>query len=443
MDKVMVACAQQQMRVYDNVEAYRQDVYRFLRLAANKGARLVVFPELAGAVLASPLMSGVGLGLLRAVQKGDDRSASWWTRTRGRLAATAAGPFRGGPRGSLNRLLEKEPAALRSLYTEVFSQAAREWGVTIVAGSSYLVDPVQGTRVNEALVFGPDGSLLGSQAKVHLYAEDQELAEPGRQVQVIDTPVAHLGILFGTDALYPEMGRVLALQGAEVLVCLAACPGRLLARKVRHAFEARVQENQVFGTVAFLVGKNHLGQVHKEDLVGQSAVLVPWELSPRGTGVLVELGTENREGIVSGILDFDLLGQVRALTDTPVRRAMQADVFAQYLPAFYQSGQTLQEAARAAALPEVPPAPEEREPLLPEVAAPEAMEEEPSFPTWPQAEGEAALIGELEGLEEVSLGEAAEAPTEPEEQWEPWREQQPSEPPEEGTEEEEGPKTEV
>ncbi|MGC8837412.1 MAG: nitrilase-related carbon-nitrogen hydrolase [Anaerolineae bacterium] len=383
MDKIPVAAAQQQFRIYSDVEDFRQDVYRFLRLAANKGARLVAFPEGAGVPLDPPLMSGFGLGLLRAMEQGDEQGASWWTRARGSLASTAAKPFLGSFRSRLTRLLEREPERLRSLYMEVFSRAAREWGLTLVAGSTYLVEG--GQRLNQALVFGPDGSLLGTQAKVHLHPADEGLAQPGDDFQAISTPVARVGVLFGTDALYPEVGRILALQGAEVFVCLAACPGRLLAQKVRQAFEARVQENQVFGIAAFLVGKNHLQPREPgPDFVGRSAVLAPCEMTPRGTGVLVELGTEQGPGIVVGTLDFDLLGQVQALSEAPVRRAMRMDIFARHLPAFYQSGQPLQEAARRAVLAppvEIPGPPG----LLPEAerVAPEGLPPAGERPRWP------------------------------------------------------------
>lgn len=409
MDKVPVAAAQQQFRIYGEVEAFRQDVYRFLRLAANKGARLVVFPELAGVALAAPLMSGFGLSLLRAVEQGDQQGASWWARARGGLAATAAKPFLGSFRARLSRLLEREPERLRSLYVEVFSRAAREWGLTLVAGSTYLVDG--GQRLNQALVFGPDGSLLGAQAKVHLHPGEGGLAQPGDDFQAITTPVARVGILFGTDALYPEVGRILALQGAEVFVCLAACPGRLLAQKVRLAFEARVQENQAFGVIAYLVGKNHLQpQDPTPDFVGRSAVLAPCEMTPRGTGVLVELGTEQGPGIVASTLDFDLLGQVQALSEIPVRRAMRMDVFARRLPAFYQSGQALHEAAQRAVLPAPTETPEALGPLgrtgsLAPEGLPHAVERQP----WPAEEGWGMGPGEGERPGEPT----AEGPGEP------------------------------
>jgi len=408
VDKVTVVAAQQQFRIYSEVEAFRQDVYRFLRLAANKGARLVVFPELAGVALATSLMSGFGLGFLRAMEQGNEQGASWWARARSGLAATAGKPFVGSLRSRLARLLEREPDRLRSLYEEVFSRAAREWGVTIVAGSAYLVDG--GQRLNQALVFGPDGSLLGAQAKVHLHPGDEGLAQPADDFRAIATPVARVGVLFGTDALYPEAGRILALQGADVFVCLAACPGRLLAQKVRQAFEARVQENQIFGAIAFLVGRNHLQPKEPApEFVGRSAVLAPCEMTPRGTGVLVELGTEQGPGIVAGTLDFDLLGQVQALSEVPVRRAMRMDVFARHLPAFYQSGQALQEMARRAALgapagpPEAPGLPGEAGAFA--LAAPPAAEK----PAWPAEEEQ----GPKEGTPPEETPGEARGPEEP------------------------------
>ncbi|NLE77221.1 MAG: hypothetical protein GX605_10790 [Chloroflexi bacterium] len=407
MDKIVVACAQQQMRIYESAEAYQQDLNRFLRLAATKGTRVVVFPECAGAMLAMPLMSGVKVNLLRAVERSKDRQASWWTRTRGKMAATAAGALGNSLRGNLERLLQRDPQALRSLYTEIFSRAAREWGMVVVAGSSYLSESETTAPHNQALVFGPDGALLGTQGKLHLLAEERSLAEPSSDVAIFDTPVGRIGILFGVDALYPEMGRILALRGAQLLICLAACSGRPLAHKVRQAFEARVQENQLFGAIAFLVGRNLLAADHKDDFTGRSAVLAPAEMTPRGNGILVELGTESNEGLVAGSLDFGLLGQVQALSETPLRRAMRMDLFARHLPGFYSGGQSLQEAARQGTRPAAPalaeppvaepapaPLPAAAPPSQPPEEAPaaEGWQESPQWP--PQEEQPAAPASE-------------------------------------------------
>ena len=59
MQKLTVACVQQRMRLPATIEDYRTDLQRFMRAAQNKHARLVVFPELAGALLTLPMLAGV------------------------------------------------------------------------------------------------------------------------------------------------------------------------------------------------------------------------------------------------------------------------------------------------------------------------------------------------------------------------------------------------
>ena len=51
----------------------------------------------------------------------------------------------------------------------------------------------------------------------------------------MDTPVGRLGLLFGEEALYPEAGRVLAYQGAELLVILGATTDEVTASYIRQA----------------------------------------------------------------------------------------------------------------------------------------------------------------------------------------------------------------
>ena len=76
--------------------------------------------------------------------------------------------------------------------------------------------------------------------------EDRSIAEPGDAWHVIDTPAGMLGILLGEEALYPEAGRILAYQGAELLITLDAVGDESLAAHVRHATIARAQDNRCF-----------------------------------------------------------------------------------------------------------------------------------------------------------------------------------------------------
>ena len=98
-------------------------------------------------------------------------------------------------------------------------RAIRRWG-TPGEPAVYLPD---GPEVyNAALVFGPDGTLLGRVEKVNLTPAERETLDltPGRlgDVRVIPTAAGRLGIAISLDAFTPSYLRHLDAQGAEIVV---------------------------------------------------------------------------------------------------------------------------------------------------------------------------------------------------------------------------------
>ena len=345
MTNLVVACAQQQMRLFDSAEAYRKELSRFLHLARAKGAGLVVFPALAGVMVAGPLVEGFRVNLLRQADA-QRRQSSFWSRTRGALASSTAGLLGASFRKAFAQLLQADPAGLLAAYETTFGELARAYEATIVAGSAYLPDAT-GVIRHQAAVFGPDGTVLGRHNKMALSPEDEGLAVAGDAWTVVPTPAGRIGILLGEEALFPEAGRVLAYDGAELLVTLAAAGNETLAAYLRAATLARSQENQCFALSSFLVGKNHLaaetgGQAAtSSEFAGKSGIYAPLELTPRASGVLVEIGTTSSKGLITAELDQARLHELWQTGAAPLRRTMPAELFANYLPALYGSRRTL------------------------------------------------------------------------------------------------------
>lgn len=318
MDQVTVASIQQRMRLYDSIAGYRADLQRFLRVAQNKQAQLVVFPELSGTLIAPPLLRDVRSRLLKVADRGRRKEATLWQRVCGVLASRSARWLGADLRASLQALLSVSAAELWTQYANLFSELAREFQVTIVAPSAYLPDPTDQVVRNLTAVFGSDGALLGHQAKVILHPEDEGLAQPGETWLPVATPVGTLGLMIGGDVLYPEVGRLLAYQGAEALLLLGSCSHSVLYQKLRAGALARMQENQLFGLVSFVVGPHELGR-HHEPLIGKSAIFAPQELTPRFNGVLVEMGSQRSEGILTAEWDFVALRRLWEVSETPMR----------------------------------------------------------------------------------------------------------------------------
>lgn len=394
MKKLIVASAQQQMRLFDSLDSYRKELKRFLYMARAKGAQLIAFPGLAGVMAATPLVEGFRINLLR--QATDRRQGrGLWRRTRSAVAGGTAALLGANFRKAFIQLLETDPGSLLRAYETTFSELAEAYQLIIVAGSAYLPD-ANGVLRHQAVVFGPDGTVLGRHNKLTLGPEDKGLAVAGDAWTVVTTPLARIGILLGEEALYPEAGRILAYQGAEILVALAATSGEALAAHVRQAMIARAQENQCFGLTSFLVGRNYLAADESlgESFVGKSGIYAPLEMTPRYSGVLVEMGTGGSEGLLTAELDRDQLRTLWQSSAEPVRSRMPVDLFARYLPALYSSRRTLAEtwpdlevAERPPILPERPPVTLEL-PAAREQAQPVIGEAGPGAPAGPEAAAE-------------------------------------------------------
>lgn len=341
MDRFVVASVQQRLRLPQTLDEYRDQQRRFLRAAHAKHARLVVFPELAGVMLAPLLLGDFRATLLKRADLGRRTQASLWQKFVGGLAGSAAGVLKANFQSSLIGLLDVAAMDLWEQYKTLFGELAREFGVTLIAPSAYLPDPLDGVIRNLAAVFGPGGELLGVQAKVMLNQTDQALCRPGNTWDVIHSDVGALGVILGSDVLYPEVGRVLAFQGAEVLVAQGACATQTLYHKLRLGTLARMQDNQLFAASAYVVGANPFHPGPDGVLMGKSAIFAPQELTPRYNGVLVEMGNQSSEGVLAAEWDFRALKELWETTETPVRRNLPMLQTSKMLAALYQHVQTM------------------------------------------------------------------------------------------------------
>lgn len=105
--------------------------------------------------------------------------------------------------------------------TEFFGQLARELGVVIV--TSLFEKRAAGLYHNTAVVIESDGTIAGKYRKMHIpddpaYYEKFYFTPGDLGFHPIDTSVGRLGVLVCWDQWYPEAARLMALQGAEMLI---------------------------------------------------------------------------------------------------------------------------------------------------------------------------------------------------------------------------------
>lgn len=346
MEKPIVACIQQRLIVPKTADDYPAYLNRFLRTAKAKGAVLAVFPELSGLATSVATFSGWRNELLKTAGQGQHPRAGFWDRTKAKVASGAASVAQADLHKSLVSAVGSMPEALREAYTTVFAGLARHYEMTIVAGTVYEVDGETGAVHNVAHVFGPDGALLGKQAKVMVSEREAALAQAADGWGIIPTPAGRLGILIGGDSLYPEPSRILAYQGADMLLALAAVRQPVTYHKIRQAVHARCQENQLYGLASFLTGPDPFNQAEVLPFVGASAIFAPSDFTPRFSGVMVEVGSPLAEAVITAEWDYGALVELWDQSETPLRRDMPMLQTGAILASVYGSGVPLAKAER-------------------------------------------------------------------------------------------------
>ncbi|GAC1332174.1 MAG: carbon-nitrogen hydrolase family protein [Mycobacteriales bacterium] len=195
----------------------------------------------------------------------------------------------GGYLGSLGEdaLCDGLPPALRLDGPEV-ARLARMAGELVVCAGLAEASP-DGASYNTAVCVSGDG-VLGSHRKVHQPLQEGAAYAAGSSFASFDTPVGRLGMAICYDKAFPESGRSLALDGAEVICLLSAWPtSRTNAAPVmaedRQArmFDlydaARAVENQVF-----VVSANQWGTFGSMTLLGRAKCVSPSGEVLAGTG---------------------------------------------------------------------------------------------------------------------------------------------------------------
>jgi predicted amidohydrolase len=101
--------------------------------------------------------------------------------------------------------------------SQMMSQKAKQYKMYIVSG---LYSWVGDTLKNVAVLYGRQGKIEGIYEKIQLPdSETEQGAVPGNTFPVFTTDFGKIGILICWDSAFPEVSRMLALNGAEILFC--------------------------------------------------------------------------------------------------------------------------------------------------------------------------------------------------------------------------------
>jgi len=190
---------------------------------------------------------------------------------------------------------------------EAMARWAHTHGITLVGGS--ITERREGREKlsNTSLVFGPDGELLGLYRKIHLFDvevgghvyRESEAEEPGAEPVVVQGEGWPVGLTVCYDVRFPELYRILALEGAQLVTVPAHFTTPTGKDHWHVLLRARAIENQAY-VVAPAQGGTHAGG---RRTYGHSMIIDPW-------GVVLGVQPEG-EGIVVADIDLEHSRQLR------------------------------------------------------------------------------------------------------------------------------------
>jgi deaminated glutathione amidase len=249
-----------QMLALSDKAANLDEARRWVRAAASKGARVIALPEV----------------FIWRGNKGEERKA----------AEPIPGPT------------SQELAGL-----------ARELGIYLLGGSILEEIPGSEKAYNTSLLFGPQGNLLASYRKIHLFdvdlAQGVSVRESGTRafgdaIVVAATELCPMGLTICYDLRFPELYRGLAAQGAQLIFVPSAFTAYTGKAHWEPLLRARAIENQVY-----VIAPGQFGKSAKSfETHGHSMIVDPWGK------ILGELA--DGPGIVTAEIDLDYLVKIRA-----------------------------------------------------------------------------------------------------------------------------------
>jgi deaminated glutathione amidase len=200
------------------------------------------------------------------------------------------------------------------------SDWAQTHGITLVGGS--IVERREGREKasNTCVVFDPEGQVTAVYRKIHLFDvevggvvyRESEAEEPGEDAVVVDGEDWRIGLSVCYDVRFPELYRILALSGAELVTVPAHFTTPTGKDHWHVLLRARAIENQLFVAAAAQVGETLPGK----PAYGRSLIADPW-------GIVVAQAPDD-EAVISADLDRAHLEDIRVKLPSLANRQSNA-----------------------------------------------------------------------------------------------------------------------
>lgn len=205
--------------------------------------------------------------------------------------------------------------------TEILMAKAREHGIYIHSGS--FCEKIHGGEkaYNTSVIIDPEGEIIARYRKLHTFdvtlpdgtvCDESARVHPGDEIVTVDTALGRLGMSICYDIRFPELYRIMALDGAQVIFTPASFTMPTGKDHWEPILRTRAIENG-----CYIVSPGQIGKKVHFTAYGNSMVVDPW-------GTVVSRARDT-VGVIYAEIDLDYEDAIRAKIPSLANR--RADVY--------------------------------------------------------------------------------------------------------------------
>ncbi len=279
---IRLGLVQWQMRLFKDIDDFYDQIEFFVDAVSDYGADFILFPEFFN----TPLMS----------------------------------PYNDMPeRAAMEKLAELTKEIVGRI-----QEFAVSYNVNIIAGSMPVVE--RGKLYNVTYLCHRNGQ-SDSYRKIHITPNEFKYygMVGGNEVKVFDTDCGKVGLLICYDVEFPELSRILADQGMQILFVPFMTDTQNGYTRVRTCAQARAIENECYVAIAGSVG--NLPRVNNMDIqYAQSAVFTPSDFAFPNNGIRAE-ATPNTETVLIADVDLYALRDLHEYGTVKIMKDRRKDLY--------------------------------------------------------------------------------------------------------------------
>lgn len=196
------------------------------------------------------------------------------------------------------RFIEFAEVVPNGVSMKKIGELAKSYNVSIVYGFAERDANNKDVLYNSAALINNDGNVEGVYRKNHLFDTEKNYFHLGDNFPVFDTPFGKIGIMICWDTAFPEVARIYALKGADLIV-------------VSTNWESPYSDDwdlvtraRAFDNCIYLAAANRVGTDEKLSFFGHSKIVGP-------LGKVIKELNENSEGIISAELELEMAKKLR------------------------------------------------------------------------------------------------------------------------------------